>query len=413
MLKLKYVFLFCISLISLSGWSQSVFLTELNGQSRVYLHASTGQSQLQRNQSEAYNKPLFIIVHPNKSNPQEIFQSEEIWRAISSEVNLVFPRGWKDAWDCQDSVQLKNDALFLTEVISSSFSNFKIDRNRVYLITLSGSNCIGEVIQKKYPGLISQTVNLPLNQSGSKYVIREIERLLASGKKAETEYSLYQQPHVDIPTSPIDSLKQSSWHQRWVVGIHTGGLYLPGWSRTHSDNTYTDISDSHSFSGIEVTKWMNDSMAWFLDISRLKVPMKQEMGTNTITVGGGMVIPVTIGFKYQLFRHEFYKPYAMLGTGPLQVLVFGDKMRTSSGSTGGTPGLGNNEARLVFHTTLGAGLDMRFGKRIVLGGQFRYIHSSKFEAAGSVNSIRAFTLNFSASYILNANHERSLKSLLK
>lgn len=415
MLKLKCVLLFLTVLISFTAWSQSVFLSQINGQSRVYLYANTAESSSEHNPTATYNKPLFIIVHPGKSSPQEIFQSEEKWKAISSAVNLIFPRGWKDTWDCADSLQVQNDVSFFTEIISSSFSNFKIDRNRVYVITLSGTSCLGEVLGKETPGSIAQVVNLTSGQSSSTYVIREIERLLASEKKTETTYSFYHRPRLDVPTNPIDSLKQSSWHQRWVVSIHTGGLAMLGWSKTDSDDgTYMDLSDYHSFTGLEVTKWMNDSIAWFFDVSRLKVPMKQEMGTTKMTIGGGMIVPITLGFKYQLFRNETYKPYVMLGTGPMQVMAFGGKVAASSSTSPSSIMRNvNNEMRMIFHTTIGGGVDVRFGKRIVIGSQLRYIHSAKFEAAASLNSVRAFTLNFSAGFILNANNERSLKNLLK
>lgn len=406
MSKLNYVVPFMLCLISFSGWSQKAFLKQVNDQNRVYLYTNSSGSK-------AYNKPLVLILHPDHSNPQEVYGSGELWNTISPEVDIIFPGGWQDSWSCQDTLQQQTDAVFLKEIVDMAFSNFKIDRNRVYLITLPGSSCVGSFLLEKYPGVISQVVNLLANQSDAEHIIREIERLLDTGKSTEISYSLYERPVSGFQMDPMDSLKQYSWHQRWVLGIHTGGLFIVGSARTEtSDKTYMDIADSHSFTGIEVTKWMSDSMAWFLDISRLKIPMKQDLGSYTVTTGGGMVMPITIGFKYQIWKHYFYKPYVMLGTGPMQVMVFGGRFSTTSSQVNLMDKI-DAEMRLTFHTTIGTGVDMRFGKRIVIGGQLRYIHSARFDPAGSINAVRAFNLNISASYILNAKKERSLKPLLK
>lgn len=392
-----------VCLISFTGWSQKAFLKQIGDQNRAYLFTSTGQ-----NISD--NNPLFIILHANQSKAFEAYKSDEIWKSIPSEANIVFPGGWEDTWSCKDSSQLGKDAQFIDEIISTAYSNFKIDRNRVYLIALPGSSCVGEFIKEQYPNSVSQIINLPANQSSPEQIVDEIERLIDAGKKTESSYSLYHPPVYDDNIDTMDILKKTTWHQRWVLGIHTGGLFILGSSRTETTaETYMDIADLHSFSGIELTKWMNDSMAWFLDISRLKIPMQQDIGSYTVTSGGGRLLVVTAGFKYQLVKNPFYKPYVMLGTGFMQLMVFGGKFSTVSQTMGSM----DAAMRKLFHTTIGIGSDLRFGKRVVLGGQLKYIHSSQIKEAGSITAVRGFNINISASYILNANSEKNLKIFKK
>ncbi|MBA4055701.1 MAG: hypothetical protein C0490_13380 [Marivirga sp.] len=146
---------------------------------------------------------------------------------------------------------------------------------------------------------------------------------------------------------------------------------------------------------------MNDSMAWFLDIGWLRLPQKQEVDGARIEAGGGMIVPVTIGLRYTLYRKKA-RPYFLLGTGPMQVIVFGGRFRMDSDPSQIKNKI-NAEARFALHTAIGTGMDYRMGKRIVVGAHARYIHSSEFESTGSVNAVRGFNLSLSGGYIIGAN----------
>ena len=119
-----------------------------------------------------------------------------------------------------------------------------------------------------------------------------------------------------------------------------------------------------------------------------------------------MIIPITVGFKYALPRVRAH-PYFLLGSGFMQVMVFGGKMNPGAMTSGARPNL-NAEMRMVFHTTIGTGIDLRFAKRFTFGAHLRYLHSANFESAGEVDAIRGFNLNVGLGYIINAN---SLKKL--
>lgn len=76
-------------------------------------------------------------------------------------------------------------------------------------------------------------------------------------------------------------------------------------------------------------------------------------------------------------------------------------------TSGTRPNL-NSEMRMVFHTSIGTGIDLRVTKRFTAGAHLRYLHSANFESAGEVDAIRGFNLNVGLGYIINANSMRKL-----
>lgn len=389
------VFLFA----PLLGVSQKVFLSHLNDQDRVYLYSST---------TTAPNQPLVILLDTNSSDLSKVLTSSEIWSAVPPEVNFVFPRSVDDAWECADSIKLYRDIAFINQMIADVHANFKINRNQVYLISSDQSTCTADAFKQAYPNQIAHSIGLQPDELTPEKISTEIEQLLSSDYQSKNSFALYKNPDFQSAFDPLDSLKKHSYNKRWILKLHSGGLYIIGSARKEiSDRTYMDIANSHNFTGLELAKWMNDSLAWYVDVSRLNVPMKQDLSSYTVTTGGGTVISATGGLKYRLVRHYFFQPYVMVGTGSTLIFVAGGKIATNSTSVNFRDKI-DSETRVTWQNTVGLGVDMRFGKRIVLGGLTQYLHSTKFKTAGSINAIRGFNFTFSAGYVLNANKEKHL-----
>jgi len=394
--------IFLLTFITVKGVAQRVFVHDAGGINRSYLHYSNSI-----NDDNNSNKPVVIILHKNGKTARDAF-SQAVWKSVKEPAILLFPNAIKNVWNCEEEASANSDVLFLKFILSETYNNFHHDRNRVFIVSDKENECLVKKFQQQYPkAIVTFETWKPGSDQDSLIVLNGVQSLLRNKTRTDTTFSLWDNG-VRKKMDPIDSLKGYRLHNRLILEVRYGGFAMLGTVRTGiSDGTYAKLYKSNSFLDIHLTKWMNDSMAWFIDIGRLKVPQTQEMTTGgSMRTGGGMIIPITVGFKYALPRVRAH-PYFLLGSGFMQVMVFGGKMNPGAMTSGARPNL-NAEMRMVFHTTIGTGIDLRFAKRFTFGAHLRYLHSANFESAGEVDAIRGFNLNVGLGYIINAN---SLKKL--
>ncbi len=395
------VFILLLFFISVKGAAQRVFVNTFGGVNRSYLYYSNSI-----NTAVNSNRPVVIILHKNGRTARDAF-SGTVWKSLKVPTILIFPNAIKGSWNCKDEALLDNDVRFLKFILSETHNNFHHDRNRVFVIGDKDTECLVKKFQEQYPKALA-TFESWKQGSDSLIALRNVQNLLEKPVQRDTTYSLWDDPAVRKKMDPIDSLKGYRLHNRLVVEFRYGGFAMLGSVRTGiSDGTYAKLYNSRSFLDIHLSKWMNDSMAWFVDIGRLKVPRTQEItASGIVKTGGGMIMPLTLGFKYALPRVRG-RPYFLLGSGVMQVMVFGGRLNPGAMISGARPNL-NSEMRMVFHTTIGTGIDLRFTKRFLVGAHLRYLHSANFESAGQVDAIRGFNLNVGIGYIINANSMRKL-----
>lgn len=394
---------FLLVIISVKGTAQRVFVNAVGGVNRSYLYYSNSI-----NNDYNSNKPVVIILHKNGETARDAF-AKAAWKSIGEPTILIFPNAIKNLWNCRDEASLDNDVRFLKFILSETYNNFHHDRNRVFVIGDKDNECLIQKFQQQYPKALATFETWKLNSDKDSLIaLSGVQNLLRKPVQVDTTYSLWSDPTIKKKMDPIDSLKGYRLHNRLVVEVRYGGFAMVGSVRTGiTDGTYAKLYNSHSFLDIHLSKWMNDSMAWFIDIGRLKVPQTQEAtASGSIKTGGGMIMPLTLGFKYALPRVRAH-PYFLLGSGIMQVMVFGGRLNTGSMTSGARPNL-NAEMRMVFHTTIGTGIDLRFAKRFTFGAHLRYLHSANFDSAGEVDAIRGFNLNVGLGYIINANSMKKL-----
>jgi hypothetical protein len=392
-----------------STQAQRVFSKQSGDVSRSYLYYFTNDEG-----ASVDNVPLVIILPQKGEDARAAFSTKQRWLPVKKTVALLFPNPSDNQWNCTDTTKANLDISFLEFLITSSYNDFHANRNQVYLLGDSQQTCFVDRFKKKYPGLLAQTHLIASRDSAS--LVQEINELITSDVKTDKPYELWvNKPIMQIPNRS-DSIREFSWHNRLVLEVRKGGFYMLGSARTGiTDKTNMDIGNAHSTFSVHVTKWLNDSIAWFVDVGRLKIPSKQEMTGDNIKIGGGMVFMVSVGFKYALPRHKS-RPYFSLATGFIPVTVFGGTLNASSMSSGLPPPNSSNfkaEARMALHTTLGTGIDWRFSKRLLFGAHLRYIHSANFEPAGKVDAIRGFQFSFSTGYIFNANKVKNIPFIYK
>jgi len=392
-----FFFVIIITFTSKPSNGQRVFLTGIGGKDRIY-HLSHAYTDAQ-----VINAPVVIWLYGSLQDIRTIVYHDSVWKKVNVPVVMVFPLPAKDSWQC-DSISLNRDVLFLHTILGEVYDNFRIDRNRVYIAADTASRCLAEKYIAAFPKnaiLSGQPIHDGIS---AQQMIDLTTALLEMKSSAAPEYSLWKNPLYNEEVHRIemeDSIKRVRWQGRVSLEFRTGGFYLLPGVRTKKDKTYMDISDARSVLDLHLTSWMNDSMAWFFDIGWIKVPQKQEMDGVRIEAGGGMILPITVGFRYAFYRYRT-RPYILLGTGPIPVIVFGGRFGTNIDPEYIQTKI-KAETRMAFHTTIGTGFDFRLGKRILTGAHFRYIHSSEFESAGAVKAIRGFTGSASIGYIFGAN----------
>ncbi|UZR97233.1 acyloxyacyl hydrolase [Chondrinema litorale] len=368
--------------------AQRFFTAPIQGKDRTYLYKKVKLDKV------STNKPLIIILHKNGNNAKEVFYLDEIWANVKYDAHLVFPNAYAKQWNCEDSVS--SDVDFIQYITENLYKSFLIDRNRIYLITDESNSCLVEQFNKAYPDKLASFQYLPTEQTYN--ITNAINNLLASDHTTETQYELWEPKVKEERLSPIDSLIKFSYHKRVMFTLHGGFLSLISAVKTEpSDGIDVDLSDHHTYMGFEISKWMSDSIGWFVDYSKLSTPKEEASGKMV----RGTITSLTVGLKYA-FSQFNYRPYFFIGSGPMSVTSF-------EGSMGGSM---NGDRRMTLHTTIGTGLGFRFKKRFIVGSELRYIHSAEFDDAGSITAVRGFNLNFNVSYIFNAKHQKTLLPLL-
>ncbi len=390
------------------GLTQSVFTTEVSKINRGYL--------LTQSRDNRPNQPLAIVLHSNGSFALASFRNEAFWKKLKKPATIIFPMAINNQWNCDEGINQNNEVLFIKKIIEEAYSNYQIDRNRVFVIAEGECFCVAEAFSRRYPKMVTALVRgkefIPTDLS----IINQSDSLANIKIDSALHYELWKKPedHLrDLKKEREDSIKRNRWDKRTTLEFGSGGFAMMGSVKTDiDDKTYMDISDAHQQLELTVTKWMSDSMSWFINATWLRVPQKQEVkftyqGSRILLKGeggGGAIVPVTVGFKYAFNRNSF-RPYFLLGTGATAVVVLGGKFKTTSLSIDPSAIQDDveSEIRTVFHLMLGSGCEWRLNKRIILAGHVRYLHSSQFESAGQINAVKGFSTSIGLGWIFGAN----------
>lgn len=373
-------------------YAQRSFVALVDRQSRGYTIAHLNSTD------ETYNLPLIVLICDG---------DVQTYPGYLSGTGLVMarPNNLQVMPGCSDAATLQNDIRFLETIIQDTYSNFKTDRNRVYVITDTKRRCLADSIADRKQGLITKIIRLSTNEAITDAISRAVSPDVQPA--AEQKYSLWKNPLHDADYERLareDSIRFHRWEKRTSVEFRLGRFDMLGTVKTKGDKTYMDVTDAHSMMDIHINRFMTDSTSWFIDVGRLKVPQHQEFNGARIEMGGGMILSITYGLKYTFYRRKL-RPYIMLGTGPLSFMVFGGKFSQNIDPQKIRHEI-EAEVRMAMQTKIGTGIEGRLGKRIAVGAHAMYIHSSEFKSAGSVNAVRGFYNSFSVGYILGANKVR-------
>lgn len=385
---------------------QRLFSINTNPHTRGYLITMSGR--------ELPNLPLIIILHANGSSALQTFCSESLWKNLSIPAILAFPIAKNENWGCQDSTESYSNQNFLSLLIEHAYENYKVDRNRVYIIASDEGYCFSQNFYKSHSKMVAAVFEYsPKQEADEKSIVTAINLMIRSAPEKDMGYQLWKKTDLDgisDEETRIDSIKRNRWERRMTIAVKASRfVMLPVVKTGIDDKTYTDMSDVKRLYILEATKWMRDSMAWFINVGWLKVPKKQEVSFEyngaTASVNGegsgGAIFPVAIGFKYALHRYEF-RPYFQLGTGPMVVFVAGGEFTTSSTTLdpAAVRDKIKSELRLVMHFSLGSGYEWRLGKHLYNTGELKYLHSGRFDSIGQVNAIKGFSIGFGFGYIM-------------
>lgn len=385
---------------------QSFFSIKINDQNRGYLVVAS--------RSESPNLPLVIVLHADGASAMQAFRSEAVWQKMSRPALLAFPLLKHESWGCRDRTAFYENEIFLSRLIDQIYENYRVDRNRVYIMASGEGYCFIQDFYKGNPSKLAGVFEYSVKQEDDEQSIAAaIDVLIPAGSEKDMGYQLWQKVRLDDRSEEeikADSIRRNRWHGRTAIALKASRfIMLPGVKTGIDDKTYMDISNVKTLYTLEVTRWINDSMALFIDASWLKIPQKQEvtfdyMGSNASVKGeggGGAIVPIAIGFKYALHRSAF-RPYCQLSTGPIMVFVVGGKFKANSSTLDPSAVRTNldSESRLVIHFSLGSGYEWRLGKRIYNTGELKYLHSGHFDSAGQVDAIRGFSFGLGFGYIL-------------
>lgn len=388
------VFAFCIETVH----AQRTFLVSVRGQQKSYAvtHVNARDDQ--------YNLPLVVLALNAAGGKLGVSIDDLKAQLAGGHVILAAPFSLFPDAGCSDINSIENNLLLLQTIIEDAYNNFRIDRNRVFVIGSVADACLMDSLVRRYPGAVSGVKKLNSADLSSAGIARALAEVLTRKAAGGEKFQLWSNPLVTEESRKIqyeDSIRQHRWQKRTTVEFRFGRFDMLGSVKTDADRTYMDVTDAHAMQELHINRWMSDSFAWFLDIGRLKVPQRQEFNGARIEMGGGMIMFVTYGLKYTFYRHKL-RPYVSLATGPLSFMVFGGKFSQNSDPSQAKNNI-EAEVRTAMQTRLGVGIEGRLGKRIALGAHVIYIHSSAFESAGSVRAIRGFDNSLSFGYILGAN----------
>lgn len=388
--NLHIVFLLTFIVLFIPGYGQRSFVVNVGSTNRSYTAVHLNSND------QTKNLPLVVLAFNLNGNilPQNTTLTKAgVIVAATSQLQITA--------GCSNPTSLYNDMAFVETIIEDSYENFKIDRNKVYIVGDVSSAClIDSIIHRK--GTAVNTVRMTVRETIEQVIARTVS--LTQVTSNSPQYEVWKYPLYD----PIlaqrhyeDSIKRNRWEGRTSVEFRMGRFDMLGLVKTGSDKTYMDVSDSHVMMDLHINHYISDSISWFVDIGRLKVPQRQETSGVRIEMGGGMILSLTYGLKYTFYRSRL-RPYLMIGTGPLSFMVFGGRFSMNS-----DPAQVKNkidaEVRMAMQTKIGTGMESRVGRRIAVGVHVAYIHSSEFKPAGSVNAMRGFYNSVSVGYILGTN----------
>lgn len=391
----------CVALLSaclactVSAYAQRSFVALIDQQPRSYnvIHLNSND--------ETYNLPLIILACDGDFKSYPGYMS-------GTGIVIAKPNGIQTTQGCADATMLQRNITFLETVIQDTYSNFKTDRNRVYIISDRKHTCLADSITDRKPGLVTKVIRLATDELITDAISRAVSPSPIASSPAEPKYALWKKTVLqDAEQQRLareDSIRRHRWAKRTTLEFRMGRFDMLGSVKTAGDQTYMDVTDAHTTQDIHITRWMTDSTSWFVDIGRLKVPQHQEFNGARIEMGGGMIFSITYGLRYTFYRRKL-RPYVMLGTGPLSFMVFGGRFSENTDPQQIRHQI-EAEVRMAMQTKIGIGIEGRLGKRIALGAHAVYIHSSEFKSAGSVNAIRGFSNSLSIGYILGANKVR-------
>ncbi len=384
------VILLVITVSCTTAYSQRSFTVNVHNQMRSYATVQLNSTD------KTYNLPLIILAFDTHGNafplPADLTK-EGVLIAAPGQLQITLI--------CSNPAALQNDIAFLETIIQDSYENFRIDRNKTYIVGNASSAClIDSIISRK--ATLMKTVRMTAKETIGEVIVRTLA--LTKQTATEDQYKVWKNPLYDpviAQKQHEDSIKRHRWEKRTSIEFRMGRFDMLGLVKTGSDKTYMDVSDAHTMMDLHVNYYISDSISWFVDIGRLKVPQRQEASGARIEMGGGMILSVTYGLKYTFYRSRL-RPYLMIGTGPLSFMVFGGRFSMNS-----DPAQIKNkieaEVRMAMQTKIGTGIEGRIGRRIAVGVHVAYIHSSEFKPAGSVNALRGFYNSLSVGYVLGTN----------
>jgi hypothetical protein len=381
--------------------AQRFFSKAVNGKSRSYLVAQP--------KGESLNQPMLIVLRLGTIKVLEQNATDSIWQSLTTSSTLVFPVAVGGQWNCDDSEKENNDILFLSTLISEVYGSFHINRNKVYLISDEDGLCLTEKFYSKNTKSLSSVPFVATNEEA----ITKVNSFLAKEDNQQLGYELYKKTKLylgDEVKDKEDSIKLNKWERRFTIEFHAGSFSLMGLVKTNiSDKTRMDISRITNMIGVQVTKWMDNSLGWYADLSLLNIASKEDFNFTSSGISGelgfGYIVPLSFGLKYGLSHHPF-RPYFLLGSGPMMVMAVGGRVTSSGGGTPDPSSLSGDITpiiRITSHVTIGSGFDIRLSKRFLLSGQFLYMHSANFKSVGKIEAVKGFSTNLSIGFVFGAN----------
>lgn|GEM_PF-5110119 len=376
---------FFLLLFAKTAFAQREFMKNTNGQTRTYLfHAG-------RTEDIPVNLPLIIVLHENGSTAYQMYAS--IKPDLSAiKAAIVFPQAFQKNWIC-DSAMVQHDQAFIRAMISDMYTNFKINRNKVYLLTDIGNKCLAEKIKSLLTSQIASVHEITMDDHQTLFTT--LNTLANHYETTSSLFTLVPDPEME---KRADSANMYRLKKRVVISFQPGFFLMSGSVKSEvEDKSYLDMSESSSYLGISVTSWINDKAGLFIDLSILKGPTKTEVAGESLKVEGGGIIPVTLGVKYNFFKRGKLLSYALLGAGALHINAAWGRIKDPSNINL------NSRGRTVPHVQIGGGFGIRPSKRLIFGTQLVYFHSGSFESVGNITSVRGLNAVASIGYVIGAN----------
>ncbi|WP_130857958.1 hypothetical protein [Olivibacter jilunii] len=373
------------ALFTLPCYAQREFIRNINGHSRNYLLNASRTTEF------PVNLPLIIVLHENGSSTEIIYRSI---KTHLSDINaaIVFPQAFKKNWG-SDSASLKNDQDFIHAIINDMYLNFRINRNKVYLLTSTEDKHTGDRIKTALNTQIASVRNSSL--SDTLLLIKDLKGLANNYITTSSVFTIARDPEME---RLADSANNILLKKRLVISFQPGLFFMFGSAKSGSeDKSYMDMSGTNSYLGINVTSWVSDKVGCFIDLSFLKGPQKIDLAGESLRVEGGGIVPATLGVKYNFLKKNKITTYALLGVGAVYISAKWGRIKDPSNINLNTKG------RTAPLLQSGVGFNIRPSKRLLFGTQLAYFHSTNFESVGNITSVRGLNAIASIGYVIGAN----------